>query len=266
MCATVDTQDLTLQADEKFAPDKEGTWKHPKEKDGWMHAHNAIRAELSQFRDALAKLAERRQLRQWEIDCLVAAWGEHQAHVHAHHSNEDDIFVPFLSTRFKSPDKVRDGHAALLKTLGTLDERIMGLKADKWEPVAALHEAWVDYEALMGPHMREEEQTQLPLMRAYFTPEEITPMVQKVIGRGPPAEMGSFISTMGDEAFFEFMKQEGIPGFVWYLEFKGKRNNFRKLFIDNLTAVAEDKPPQRDGGLFACCAAPQTSTASEVAA
>lgn len=258
MYAAVDTQDLKWQADAKFSPDKEAAWKHPKEKDGWTHAHNAIRGEISRFRDALASLAERRQLRQWEVDCLRTAWGEHQVHIHAHHSNEDEMMVPFLHERIREPEKDSDDHAALLRTLAELDEHIAGLRAGSWEPVAALHEAWVAYEAMMLPHLREEELTQLPLMRAYFSPEEISPIVQKIIARGPPAEMGSFICTMGEEAFFDFMKQEGIPGFVWYLDFKAKRNSFRSLFIDNLTAVSEGIPPQR-GGLFACCQAPQTT-------
>jgi hemerythrin-like domain-containing protein len=253
----VDTQDLKWQADVKLGPDKEAAWRHPMEKDGWTHAHNAIRSEMSRFRQALSSLAERKCLRQWEIDCLVAAWGEHQAHVHAHHSNEDKELGPFLQQRILSPEKLHDDHASLLRTLADLEERVMGLRAGSWEPVAALHEAWVAYEAAMLPHLREEELTQLPLMRAYFSPEEIGPIVQKIIARGPPCEMGSFICTMGDEAFFEFMKQEGIPGFVWYLEFKSKRDSFRSLFIDNLTAVSEGSPPQR-GGLLSCCQAPQT--------
>lgn len=218
-----------------------------------MHAHNAIRDEISRFREALASLAERKQLRQWEVECLRTSWGEHQVHVHAHHSNEDDVMVPFLHARIREAERESDDHAALLRTLAELELRISGLRAGSWEPVAALSDAWAAYEAMMLPHLREEELTQLPLMRAYFLPEEIGPVVQKIIARGPPAEMGSFICTMGDEAFFEFMKQEGIPGFVWYLEFKSKRDSFRRLFVDNLTAVSQGVPPPQSGGLFATC-------------
>jgi hypothetical protein len=254
----VDTQDLKWQADVKFAPDKESAWKHPMHKDGWMHAHNALRAEIARFRDALAQLAARAQLRRWEVDCLQEAWREHRAHVHSHHSNEDDMMAPFLNTRIRSPDKLHDDHEALLITLEQLDQRIEGLSLERGPgSLDALHSEWVAYEAAMKPHLEEEEVTQLPLMRAYFTPEEITPIVQKIIARGPPAEMGSFICTMGEEAFFEFMRQEGIPGFVWYLEFRGKRDAFQRLFIDNLDAVAEGRPPKR-GGIFSCCAAPET--------
>jgi len=264
MCAArlVDTQDLKWQADATFAPDKEAAWRHPMSKDGWMYAHNALRAEIARFRGALAKLAQRGQLRRWEVDCLQEAWKEHLAHVHSHHSNEDDAMAPFLHTRIRSPGKLHDDHESLLQQLDRLGQRIEGLGGLEGgrlcsEAVDALYSEWVAYEAAMLPHLEEEEVTQLPLMRAYFSPEEITPIVQKIIARGPLAEMGSFICTMGDEAFFEFMKQEGIPGFVWYLEFKGKRDAFQRLFIDNLDAVAEGLPPKR-GGIFACCATPQT--------
>merc|ERR1712232_183864 len=96
------------------------------------------------------------------------------------------------------------------------------------------------------------EVTQLPLMRAYFSPEEITPIVQKIIARGPPAEMGSFICTMGEEAFFDFMKQEGIPGFVWYLDFKPKRDRFRKVVKANIDALIQGVPSLPATSFFCC--------------
>lgn len=144
-----------------------------------------------------------------------------------------------------------------MQRLDDLDGRISGLQADNADAVTSLHETWVSYEGMMRPHLEEEEQINLPLMRAYFTPEEVTPIVQKVVGMGPPSEMGSFIWCAGDEKFFEFMKQEGIPGFVWYLEFKGKRDKFQKIFVDNLAAVAKGNPPPK-GGLLACCERPST--------
>ena len=40
---------------------------------------------------------------------------------------------------------------------------------------------WRRYKAIMFPHLHEEEQVSLPLMRAYFTPAEVAPMVQRIL-------------------------------------------------------------------------------------
>jgi len=143
----VDTQDLKWQADAKFAPDKESAWKHPMHKDGWMHAHDALRAEMARFRDTLAQLAARDQLRRWEVDCLQEAWKEHKAHVHSHHSNEDDMMAPFLQTRIRSPEKLHDDHESLLHQLEQLDQRIEGLSSLERGPEAV----WKEVQGLFGP-------------------------------------------------------------------------------------------------------------------
>ena len=44
-------------------------------------------------------------------------------------------------------------------------------------------------------------------------------------------ELGSFVDAMGEEKFRKgFMRQEKIPGFVWYLVFKPGVKKFKKEF------------------------------------
>jgi hemerythrin-like domain-containing protein len=62
--------------------------------------------------------------------------------------------------------------------------------------VAELLAQMVVYEELSLPHFKQEEVECLPLMRAYFTPQEIAPQTQKIIKNGPKVESGSFIATM----------------------------------------------------------------------
>ena len=102
----VDPLDLKWQADTTYAPDKEITWTHPAETDGWMHAHNAIRGELADIKMALTKCEERGDLPEWAVVAIQQVWKNHSEHVHAHHKNEDELFVPFLDTRIKLPEKV----------------------------------------------------------------------------------------------------------------------------------------------------------------
>lgn len=51
----------------------------------------------------------------------------------------------------------------------------------------------VEYEAMIAPHLLQEEVECLPLCRAYFTPEEIGAKVQEMLAHGPKVELGSFI-------------------------------------------------------------------------
>jgi Hemerythrin HHE cation binding domain len=100
--------DPKYQLTEEFKPDKEATWHFSADKDGWMHAHNALREEMQNLVTALAAtIAREGNLNDWEAKCIKKAWAAHEIHIHSHHKNEDEILVPFLETRFKYPDKVR---------------------------------------------------------------------------------------------------------------------------------------------------------------
>jgi hypothetical protein len=67
--------------------------------------------------------------------------------------------------------------------LEKIDGMIKGLK--EGDTVDTLTEELVGYETSMLPHLEEEEVECLPLMRAYFTSEEMGPVIQKIIGNGP---------------------------------------------------------------------------------
>ena len=103
-----DATDSKYQLKDEFKPDKEKLWPYPIEEDGWVHAHNALRYEIRELIEAVDATNRRSpRLQQWEIDCIAKAWKGHEEHIHSHHSNEDDILAPYLSTRFHYPEKVR---------------------------------------------------------------------------------------------------------------------------------------------------------------
>lgn len=217
--STFDATDKKFQQSEKFLPDKEGTWKYPMDRDGWMHAHNAIRRQLRLAVETYEAMKQRgSSLEQWEIDCITQVW-KHQAEIiKDHHTNEDEVFTPFLKTRFKYPEKCETDHDDLVVLLDKLSALVKSLKPG--DSVDALLSSYVELEEHMLPHLKEEEDVCLPLSRAYFTPEELGPKVKEAIDRETKVSMGAFIHTMGEERFRkEFMKQEGIPFFVWYIVF-----------------------------------------------
>jgi len=242
MVPSIDVQDPKYRVSDKFAPDKASTWKVPMEEDGWVHAHNALRLEISEMKNALAALTARGLIKEeWEVKALNETWDSHLEHVHSHHRNEDTILVPFVRTRYIYQEKLEADHKELEQRLSKLEKMFhtlkIGSKADD------LHEEWKQYEIMMLPHLKEEEETALPLLRAYFTPKEFLPVIQKIMKHGPKIEMGSFIYAMGVDKFRnEFMKNEGIPGFVWFVDFKAKYKYFLKKFHQNVENLKAGKP------------------------
>jgi hypothetical protein len=73
---------------------------------GWVHAHNSLRDEMRKMIEALEATKARGSVKAWESVAIKSFWASHFSHIHSHHANEDIIFVPFLKTRFKYPDKV----------------------------------------------------------------------------------------------------------------------------------------------------------------
>merc|ERR1711998_509924 len=111
---------------------------------------------------------------------------------------------------------------------------------DTLEGLGAL---WARYESIMLPHLFEEESVGLPLARAYFTPAEIEKVTSTFLKNGDPVSLGSFVHVMGHKSDAKvFMRENGIPGFVWHLPgqgFKALRTLYRQkmqVHIDSLLA------------------------------
>lgn len=233
-----DATDSKFQLKAEFKPDKENLWPYPKEEDGWVHAHNALRFEIREMILAVEATKKRSsKLQQWEIDCIAKAWKAHEEHIHSHHSNEDHIMAPFLSTRFHYPDKYTADHYDLVLKLNNLHKIVGDLKAGASGSATLLKEL-LEYEAMIKPHLLQEEIECLPLCRAYFTPEEVGEKVQEMIAKSPKVETGSFIHAMGVEKFRKkFMQQEKIPFFVWYVVFVWRLKHFRRVFVAPIEAL-----------------------------
>lgn len=115
---------------------------------------------------------------------------------------------------------------------------------------AALSE-WTQYQKYMLPHLQEEEEIGLPLFRAYFTPKEATAIVMEILKHSPKLELGAIIYFCGVKNFRQdFMVQENIPFFVWYIDFQFKYNLFKDTFVKNLEAVKGGEAPKPRSFLF----------------
>jgi hypothetical protein len=167
----------------------------------------------------------------------------------ASRSNEDEIFVPEVRKFFIYPDKLETDHVGLVKKLNEVDAKVKALKAG--DTVDDVLNEWTEYESMMRPHLQEEEDIGLPLLRAYMTQKEVAPIIQKIVAKTTPMELGSMIHFMGAEKCRkEFMPQEGIPFFVWFLAFKGKYNKFLKMYWQHIEALKSGVEPKASSPRF----------------
>lgn len=227
------------QVDPAHGPVHESEWGHPEEKDGWYLAHNALRDEVQDMKDVLKHLKNRKLL-PWEKESIATWWAAHLATIHAHHHSEDEIFTPFIETRVKYPRKLTTDHVGLVAQLNKMDALIRG----GFNTATKLRAEWSTYERILKPHLREEELVGLPLLRAYFTPADVKPQVDKIIAKDPPLALGGFIRSMGGEGpARDFMAQEGIPFFVWYLVFKPGYQDYMAKVYCHIEALLSGTPP-----------------------
>ncbi|GKY98741.1 hypothetical protein MPSEU_000830400 [Mayamaea pseudoterrestris] len=242
---TINPCDPIYQVSKDFAPDKESTWPHPKEQDGWVLAHNSLRSEITALKSALMAIHKRGGIKtQWEIKALQGASAAHLEHIHAHHSNEDEIMTPFITTRAKYPDRLTEDHDGIVKQLRLLESMIMALKVS--DNVEKLLKEFIAYEEDLLPHLAEEEEIGLPLMRAYFTPEDLKPAIARIVKQSTKLELGSLVGAAGEDYIRNtFMPNEGIPFFVWHIDFYWKYRLFRKQFSNNVQALVEGQEQKK---------------------
>ena len=212
----------------------------------WYIAHDSIRNELDEFKSAIEATIERNEIpKDWEVASIQRWWRSHYDHIHSHHLNEDIKLNPFLRQRIVYPEKLEADHVVLVDHMKTIGNLVDGL-SETGTSLVDLSSAWKDYINMMKPHLLEEEYYGIPLMRAYFKEQEIGKIVAEIVGSktAPREEMGAFIYFLGETKFRdEFMKQEGIPFFVWWLDFKGKFEYYKTEVMPQLEALKAGSPP-----------------------
>jgi hypothetical protein len=107
MTTSFDPTSTEHEISKQYLPDKETSWPYPKEDDGWILDHNVLRGQMQMIREGLEAIQARGQpVVEWEVTALLQAFDHHYVFFQTHHADEDDIFTPALSKRFKFPDKV----------------------------------------------------------------------------------------------------------------------------------------------------------------
>mmetsp|Transcript_2498 Transcript_2498/g.2995 ORF Transcript_2498/g.2995 Transcript_2498/m.2995 type:complete len:273 (+) Transcript_2498:36-854(+) len=253
----VDPKDLKYQVDPKHKPNKESLWKYPKEKDRWYHANDALRGEVDGFQNAISQVVARMKddekqcfkEKDWIVMSIQKWFDGHEKHASDHCQQVDDQLKPFCSTRFHWPEKEEDtsqNHNALKEQRTKISILVKNLPntVDGFEE---LEKVWSTYQSILFNHLRTEEETYLPLYRAYFTSEEVGQLCRKIAEAGPLEAQGAMIYYMGEDKFRnDYMKQLGIPFFVWNLAFKKQLAYYKQEMESHIIALSTGvEPPGR---------------------
>ena len=246
---------LTLQSIPSYAKpgvacDNESTYACPATSDGWYRIHDTIRMEMVKFAACLK--AANAPLQAWQVASLQAYWAGHEQLVHSHHEHEDKLFTPMLKERIDFPEKLEADHDALLELMADVAAAVKALKAGG--DVSDAMAKFEAYKVAMEPHLVEEQNVLVPLMRAYFPFVEVNKRVGEIMKKMDPVLTGAFVhSFAGKKEFMAFMAQEKIPFFVWYIAFKSQRALYREKMETHvealLTGVAPGKPLTRKAEL-----------------
>jgi hypothetical protein len=247
----IDATDPQYQVSANHPPNKEATWPYPAEKDGWIYAHDGLRNEISMWIDALDAIVQRNvggELRHdWELKNLRKLAAAHFTHIHSHHRGEDNVFVPAYKMRFSYPKTLETDHDVIEAKVAVLEATVHELKVG--ESVAGLLRHLKEYQALILPHLQMEEDVGLPLQRAYFTQKELAPLIQKAMGKATSVELGSFIYALGVDKCRDFLIQENIPGFVWYIDLRYRLKAFMREFVKPIESLKSGVEPVQEGWL-----------------
>jgi len=245
-------EQATFMADAAFPPDKSSLWSGPMEKDGWVHAHNSIRGELDIMMQITAKLADI-PLVAWQVEALQGWWASHYIFIHGHHDIEETTLNPWLAKRILLPARLTTDHVELVEMLEGLGTQFKALAPG--DTLASIRTAWAAYQEHMLPHLHEEEQIGLPLLRAFFTPGEFGPVIGEILQSAPIEDLGAFWYWMGGtkEAIMEFMKENQIPWFVYHVAFKKQVDWYKENTAARADALLSGVPfAPKSKGCFAC--------------
>ena len=67
--------------------------------------------------------------------------------------------------------------------------------------------------------------------------------MREIMKRASPIELGSFWHTCGSAAVIRsFMKQEGIPPFMWHILFKRQRTHYRRHMVSHIESLLRGEP------------------------
>lgn len=133
-----------------------------------------------------------------------------------------ELYFPLLRTRFEVPAKQSADHRRIVGLMQECCARVAALRgavaaADAATELEALQAPFGQLRRLCEEHFREEEAQTLPLIRANFAPEEVTPTAKQIAKAYALLDMGNYLRPMTPAQRTAWMSRVGMPFFVQWI-------------------------------------------------
>ncbi|KXZ53171.1 hypothetical protein GPECTOR_7g1063 [Gonium pectorale] len=202
-------------------------WPFPGHLDGWKVSHNAIRFDMENMLAAIVKTKAQvdggKPLAEWQVEAFKVVMGDLHHTVHKHHDHEEEIFFPWMESRFKVPEKMGTDHKTIMSLLDKCRELTGSLKssnnAEAQSVLSDLHTVFTQLRHLMRQHLEEEEIVGLPLLRKHFNAKELAKVEKKIIASMKPSDVAWVLRPLSPAGKKETMTRLNIPGLVQRLVF-----------------------------------------------
>ena len=143
---------------------------------------------------------------------------------------------PMVRTRVAVMAEFETSHEELNNLLTTVDKAIRNRAFNKASELAPV---WHGYRTALYPHLVEEENIMIPLIRAYFTPEEGNQKTKEILATMPKIALGSLLHHIpsGKEGIMTFMARTGYSWHQWYTNVQAIRTNYREQMESKLESL-----------------------------
>lgn len=185
--------------------------------DGWTLAHDALRGEVYDFLAVLDTLSTQQEpISHRQARAMNKWWQGHLKHMQSHHANEDRIVKAFVQQRFTYPDFMDEDHEEVEHHFDRLSKLVRRLYVsrtdhDRTDAFSQLRRAFQEYADCLLPHLLAEEAIAIPLTRAYFTPNEVQRLTNRLARIGPRVETGAIVHYVGPSKLKRAMTLQHAP-------------------------------------------------------
>lgn len=231
-------------------------WSYRAELDGWVKAHEAVRADLADLLSALTawknRIEKGQAAAQWEVSNLKEYFSIFEHNVHHHHDSEEKILFPFMETRVKLPPKMSADHKTLLAMMDNCRDQInnfqvTGAANKDLQAVSKLLEDFTAFKVCMEEHLHEEEVEGLPLLRKHFSSKEVEPSEKKILETLTLRDMGWILRPMTEQQRKEWLSEVvKAPGLIQWLLLIPQAEKYQKTVQYRVNEVRTgERQPQK---------------------
>lgn len=229
-------------------PDKTSLWTYGIDMDGWTLAHDALRGEVHDFSQVLeALLAQSDPISNRQVCAMNRWWRGHLIHMRSHHENEDHVVKAFVRRRFGYPHFMEVDHALIechLNSISRLIKMLSGrtrTSTDRLQILARLKAALRRYQDDLLPHLKGEEDVVIRLTRAFFTPNEVQRLTNRLAVIGPRLETGAIVHYVGKDKLKQAMRLQKAPlqRVAWALILCPRYRYYQKHMLASLDVLRQ---------------------------